>query len=148
MEPPEFQQFNELCERLEQTGVLNKFYHALHEIMFPGKTHLGEYNMIHAINSSHAEDWRKALEVIMSWSVSQEVTKENAVDQIMSMEPTYEIGEGAKFQLVKAKESAIEQIASGAVKGEKFGVSLSGHSQSDSPDSSPDSISISIYART
>jgi hypothetical protein len=148
MEPPEFQSFNELCERLEETGLLNKFYHALHEIMFPGKTHLGGYNMIHAINSSHAEDWRKALEVIMSWSVSQEVSKESAVDQISALQPTYPIGEGAGFQLTKAKEAAIEFIASGAVKGEKFGISLSGHSQSDSPDSSPDSIHISISART
>lgn len=83
----------------------------------------------------------------MSWSVSAEVTKENAIDQIMQLEPTSEIGEGAKFQLIKAKETAVEVIASEAVRGKKFGISLSGHSQSDSPDSSPDSIAISIYAK-
>lgn len=83
----------------------------------------------------------------MSWSVSGEVTKENAVDQIMQLEPTYEIGEEAKYQIIKAKEFACDAIAGAAVRGEKFGVSLSGHSQSDSPDSSPDSINISIFAR-
>lgn len=81
----------------------------------------------------------------MSWSVSEEVT---TVDQIQKLEPPYEIGEGARFQLTKAKEFAIEAIASETVHGTKFSVSLSGHSQSDSPESSPDSIQISIYART
>lgn len=83
----------------------------------------------------------------MSWSVSAEVTKEDAVNQIMKLEPTNEIGDGAKYQLIKAKEYACDAIAGAAVKGEKFGVSLSGHSLSDSPESSPDSITVSIYAR-
>lgn len=83
----------------------------------------------------------------MSWSISGEVTKQDAVDQLMKLEPTDKIGEGAKYQFTKAREYAVEAIASEAVRGKKFGISLSGHSQSDSPDSSPDSISISIYAR-
>ena len=83
----------------------------------------------------------------MSWSVSAEVTKETAVDQIQKLEPSNEIGEGARYQLTKAKEYAGDAIAGGVVRSEKFGVTLSGHSQSDSPGSAPDSISISIYAR-
>jgi hypothetical protein len=86
-------------------------------------------------------------ERIMSWSVSAEVTKENAVDQIMKLESTSELDKGASYQLIKAKEFAVEAIASEAVKGEKFGVSLSGHSQTDYPASAPDSITVSIYAR-
>ena len=84
----------------------------------------------------------------MSWSVSAEVTKDDAVDQIQQLEPTNEIGEGARYQLTKAKEFACDAICSNSVRGEKFAVSFSGHSQSDSPESSPDSFAISIYART
>lgn len=84
----------------------------------------------------------------MSWSVSAEVTKDDAVDQILKLEPTHEIGEGARYQLTKAKEYACDAIPSACVRGEEFGVTLSGHSQSDSPDSAPDSITISIYAQT
>lgn len=83
----------------------------------------------------------------MSWSISREVTKENAVEQIMAAEPPHELGEGAKYQLIKAKEYACDAIAGEVVKGTVFGVSLAGHSQADSPQSAPDSISISIYAR-
>lgn len=83
----------------------------------------------------------------MSWNVSGDVTKENAVEQIGNLEPSYEIGEGAKYQLVKARELAIEVIASGAVKGEQFGVNLGGHSKADAPDSSLDSFNVSVYVK-
>lgn len=64
MDREELKLFNEFCESLEREGLLSRFYHALHENMFPGKTHLGECNMIHAIESSHQEDWQKAAEAI------------------------------------------------------------------------------------
>jgi hypothetical protein len=86
-------------------------------------------------------------EKIMSWSLSAEVTKEDAVEQIMKLEPTSEISDGAKYQLIKAKEYACDVIAGDVVRGEKFGVSLAGHSQSDSPGSASDTITVSIYAR-
>lgn len=53
--------FNKLCEELQKRGLLERFQSALHEHMFSGKTHLGEYNMIHAIQSSYPEDWEEVL---------------------------------------------------------------------------------------
>ncbi len=84
----------------------------------------------------------------MPWSVSAKITKDNAVGQIQQLEPAGEIGEGARFQLTKAKEYVCDAIPSMCVRGENFTVNLSGHSQSDSPGSAPDSINISIYAQT
>ena len=49
--------FNTLRERLQRTGLLGDFQHALHAIVFPGKTHLPQYNIIWAIECSRPDQW-------------------------------------------------------------------------------------------
>lgn len=77
----------------------------------------------------------------MSWSVSEKISN---VSEIESLSPAYEIGEGSKKQLAKAKEVATQLIEVIEHDGKQLNVSLSGHCQADSPGSGTDSIYISI----
>ena len=66
MDTNEKRKFNILCAWMERRDkhLLHAFYHALHNTVFPGKTHRGEYNMIWAIESSDADDWHKAAQLV------------------------------------------------------------------------------------
>ena len=56
--------FNMICIQLERQDLLEHFQHALHAIVFPGKTHLGAYNMIWAIECSTPAQWEQAIDQV------------------------------------------------------------------------------------
>jgi hypothetical protein len=80
----------------------------------------------------------------MSWSVSGRVIASARDGEVQALNPTGQIGEGAKKQLEVAKECALDLLEN--LDGHEFNVQLSGHSQADAPGSALDSISISISA--
>ena len=66
--------FTMLCEQLAQQGLLEDFQHALHTLVFPGKTHLGTYNMIWAIECSVPGQWTQAIDQLITASYGEERT--------------------------------------------------------------------------
>ena len=58
--------FNTICSQLMQQGLLEEFQHVLHEMVFPGKTHLGAYNIIWAMECSVPDQWKQAMEQVIT----------------------------------------------------------------------------------
>ncbi len=82
----------------------------------------------------------------MSWSVSGQAKKEEFGSAVDGLQVQHELGEGSAKQLEAAKAAAKSLVEAGAVSGENFNVSLSGHCQADSPGSSTDSVYVSVSA--
>lgn len=68
--------FNELCHALQADERLAAFQHALHEIVFPGRTHEGAYNMIWAIECSFPIQWIGALTQILQSEATKNILKQ------------------------------------------------------------------------
>ena len=66
--------FNSICASLQQRGLLDAFCRNLHEIVFPGKTHMGSFNMTWAIETSNPGQWRLAIDQTITESYEQDVS--------------------------------------------------------------------------
>lgn len=83
--------FNEICTQMQAQGLLEAFQHRLHALVFPGKTHLPQYNLIWALECSTPAQWTQAIDETVTASYE---AMDAAAPQATTPAPTRrEVGE-------------------------------------------------------